>query len=55
LKLNPEREGDWEKFFEQNKWIVGYGLNYQNPKSRTVANTMEECEWIVEEVKRETI
>ena len=29
LKLNPEREGDWQKFFEQNKWIFGYGLNYQ--------------------------
>jgi hypothetical protein len=29
VKLNPEREGDWQKFFEQNKWIFGYGLNYQ--------------------------
>lgn len=29
LKLNSEREGYWQKFFEQNKWIFGYGLNYQ--------------------------
>lgn len=22
-------EAEWQKFFEQNKWIFGYGLNYQ--------------------------
>jgi hypothetical protein len=22
-------EGDWQKFFEDNKWIFGYGLRYQ--------------------------
>ncbi|WP_375084231.1 Shedu immune nuclease family protein [Providencia sp. SKLX074055] len=23
------READWQKFFERNEWIFGYGLNYQ--------------------------
>lgn len=29
--LEPEatNEGWWQDFFEQNKWIFGYGLNYQ--------------------------
>lgn len=26
---NQFREADWQRFFEQNEWIFGYGLNYQ--------------------------
>jgi hypothetical protein len=29
LKTHPEEESWWQDFFEQNKWIFGYGLNYQ--------------------------
>jgi Domain of unknown function (DUF4263) len=29
LKTKPNAESDWQKFFEWNKWIFGYGLNYQ--------------------------
>lgn len=29
LKARATDEGWWQKFFEANKWIFGYGLNYQ--------------------------
>lgn len=29
LTDNASNEGWWQNFFEQNKWIFGYGLNYQ--------------------------
>jgi hypothetical protein len=29
LKTRPEAETEWQNFFERNKWIFGYGLNYQ--------------------------
>ncbi len=28
LDTQAENEGWWQKFFEHNKWIFGYGLNY---------------------------
>ncbi|MGA9494995.1 MAG: Shedu immune nuclease family protein [Terriglobales bacterium] len=29
LEKHRDEEAWWQKFFEQNKWIFGYGLNYQ--------------------------
>jgi hypothetical protein len=29
LKTSPDDETKWQNFFERNKWIFGYGLNYQ--------------------------
>jgi hypothetical protein len=29
MRTNSHREGWWQDFFERNKWIFGYGLNYQ--------------------------
>lgn len=29
VKQDEWKEAEWQKFFEQNKWIFGYGLNYQ--------------------------
>jgi hypothetical protein len=29
LTAQPNNESGWQKFFEENKWIFGYGLNYQ--------------------------
>ncbi|MCB9092164.1 MAG: DUF4263 domain-containing protein [Halobacteriovoraceae bacterium] len=29
IKKDEWSEAEWQKFFEQNKWIFGYGLNYQ--------------------------
>jgi hypothetical protein len=29
VRMNSQSEGWWQDFFEGNKWIFGYGLNYQ--------------------------
>jgi hypothetical protein len=29
LKTRRDAETGWQNFFERNKWIFGYGLNYQ--------------------------
>ncbi len=29
LETLPRAESEWQGFFEKNKWIFGYGLNYQ--------------------------
>jgi hypothetical protein len=29
VRINSQPEGWWQDFFEGNKWIFGYGLNYQ--------------------------
>jgi hypothetical protein len=29
LATHPKEEAWWQDFFEENKWIFGYGLNYQ--------------------------
>jgi hypothetical protein len=29
LRTSPDAETAWQDFFEKNKWIFGYGLNYQ--------------------------
>jgi Domain of unknown function (DUF4263) len=29
LEADDWSEGEWQKFFERNTWIFGYGLNYQ--------------------------
>jgi hypothetical protein len=29
MAANDWAEGDWQKFFEQNTWIFGYGLSYR--------------------------
>ena len=29
LREHPDNENGWQNFFERNKWIFGYGLNYE--------------------------
>jgi Domain of unknown function (DUF4263) len=29
ISSTPENELSWQSFFEENKWVFGYGLNYQ--------------------------
>lgn len=36
LKTTPRTESEWQSFFEKNKWIFGYGLNYQVLKPEQV-------------------